>query len=128
MTQEIIARLKIISADRTPEMITEAIGVECDRSWHVGDARKDTTIIEKNNGWILHSGLSKNASLQEHIEAIWRMLRPAAARIRQLSTMDTVELSCVVYSSSIPALSFDNQTIERLAELGAGLDIDLYVT
>ena len=122
MTQETIIRLKIISTNRTPEMISEAIALECDNSWHIGDVRKHTTIIEKNNGWILHSGLPKNASMKEHIEALWRKLKSAIVPIRHLSMTDTVELSCVIYSSSIPALFFDNPIINRLAELGAGLD------
>jgi hypothetical protein len=127
MTEETIVRLKIVSIHRTPETVTEVLGLQCDRFWHCGDTRADTIIIEKNNGWVLHSGLPKTAPLEEHIEAILRILTPFKEKIKSLSCTDTVELSCVLYASHPPALSFGHSTINRLAELGASLDIDLYV-
>jgi hypothetical protein len=128
MTQETIVRLKILSRTRTPEMITDALGLQCDKCWRSGDARKHTTIIEKNNGWILHSGLPKTAGLDAHIKGLLDILEPAKKTIRDLSMTETVELSVVVYSSALPALSFGCEIISRLAEFGASMDIDLYVT
>jgi hypothetical protein len=126
MIQETIVRLKIISGTRSPEMITEAIGLQCDKWWHYGDKREHTIIVEKNNGWVLHSGLPRTASLDEHIDALWRILEPVKAKIRCLASTELVELSCVIYSSFSPALYFECSVINRLAELGAGMDIDLY--
>lgn len=128
MNEETIVRLKILSTNRRPEMVTEFLGLQCDKCWHCGDTRTHTTIIEKNNGWLLHSGLPKTAPLEEHIEAILAILAPFKEKIRSLSSADTVELSCVVYAARPPSLNFEQSTIARLAELGASLDIDLYIT
>ena len=128
MINETKVRLKILSQTRTPEMITAAVGLQCDKWWHVGDIRKHTTIIEKNNGWVLHSGLPTTADLESHIKVLLDILEPAKEIIRDISVTTIVEFSVVIYSASPPALNFERSTIKRLAELGAGMDIDLYVT
>lgn len=126
MTEEIIVRLKILSVTHTPDQITSITGLRCGRSWLLGDKRGTTTIVEKCNGWILNSSLAKDASLVEHIEDVLAQAAPAAAEIRSLSEHSEVELSCVIYSFSPPALNFERAIIERICSLGASLDIDLY--
>jgi hypothetical protein len=126
MNPEIIVRLKITSPRRTPQEISDAIGLDCDRSWRIGDKRGNTLIIENTNGWVLNSNSGKNASLEMHIDELLGRLSIHADRIRSLTDHETVELSCVVYAFSPPALNFDQSVIQRLARLGASLDIDLY--
>lgn len=127
MTQETIVRLKVISTELVPELVSAAIGISCDRCWRIGDLRPKTIIKEKQNGWILDSGLPRTATLDEHINALLSILEPRADSVRQLSVASTVELSCVVYSDHNPGLSFDASVIAKIARLGAGLDIDLYI-
>lgn len=128
MTQETIVRLKILSHTHLPETITARLGVQCDKWWRAGDTRMHTTIVEKDNGWVLHSGLPRTADLDAHIKSLLDALEPVKETIRVLSTTETVELSVAIYSPSVPALSFNTSAIARIAEFGAGLDIDLYVT
>jgi len=125
--QETIVRLKVLSNDQTPEMVTEATGLQCDRCWHIGDTRPHTTIKEENHGWVLDSGLSKATCLEEQISALLSVIGTRANALKVLSATDTVELSCVIYASAAPALNFDRSVIGKLALLGASLDIDLYI-
>lgn len=46
---------------------------------------------------------------------------------QSLSAMATLELSCVVYAESVPALYFDKTVIQKLGSMGVALDIDLYI-
>jgi hypothetical protein len=126
MTEQTIVRLKILSVAHTPEQITGITGLQCDRSWLIGDKRRETAIVEKCNGWILNSDLSKDASLDAHIENILGQVSSVAERIRKLSEQAEIELSCVIYSSTPPALNFEKSVIVRLNALGSSLDIDLY--
>jgi len=61
------------------------------------------------------------------MEAILRIFEPVKIAVKNLSMTETVEMSVVIYAPSEPALCFDKMTMERIAELGAGMDIDLYV-
>jgi hypothetical protein len=54
MMQETIVVLTVASTTTTPEMVTEALGIACDRSWHIGDVRASTVITEWNHGWELN--------------------------------------------------------------------------
>jgi hypothetical protein len=127
MTDEIIVRLKVTSASRTPEQISDATGILCDHSWRIGEKRGKTSIIEKTNGWILNSKMPKNAPLEAHIEELLGRLIVRADRIRALSEQETVEFSCVIYASAPPSLNFNKSVIQRVCQLGASLDVDLFL-
>ena len=127
MGDEAIARLKILSTVRTAEEITKTLGIACDRCWRKGDTRAKTSIIEQKNGWILDSGMPRSAALSTQIESLLARLFPRAAEIKLLSRDDEVELSCVVYAASPPALNFTHPILHQLSEMGASLDIDLYI-
>jgi hypothetical protein len=44
-----------------------------------------------------------------------------------MSATCIVEISCVIYANAAPALNFDKSVVDKLARLGASLDIDLYI-
>ena len=127
MTDEIIVRLKVTSASRTPEQISDATGILCDHSWRIGEKRGKTILVEKTNGWVLNSKMPKNAPLEAHIEELLGRLLVHADRIRALSEQETVEFSRVIYASAPPSLNFSRSVIQRVCQLGASLDMDLYL-
>lgn len=127
MAEKNIVRLKITSIKRTPEQISKVVGCSCDRSWRIGDKRGKTIIVEKVNGWVLDSALPKSASLETHIEKILERVTRQSDKIRRLSKQECVELSCVIYAASPPALNFDKKVVRQIAQLGANLDVDLYI-
>ena len=127
MTDEIIVRSKVTSASRTPEQISDATGILCDHSWRIGEKRRKTILVEKTNGWVLNSKMPKNAPLEAHIEELLGRLLVHADRIRALSEQETVEFSCVIYASAPPSLNFNKSVIQRVCQLGASLDMDLFL-
>ena len=120
-------RLKVTSASRTPEQISDATGILCDHSWRIGEKRGKTILVEKTNGWVLNSKMAKNAPLEAHIEELLRRLVVHADRSRALSEQETVEFSCVIYASAPPSLNFNKSVIQRICQLGASLDMDLFL-
>ena len=127
MTDEIIVRLKVTSASRTPEQISDATGMLCDHSWRIGEKRGKTILVEKTNGWVLNSKMPKNAPLEAHFEELLGRLLVHEDRIRALSEQETVEFSCVIYASAPPSLNFNKSVIQRVCQLGASLDMDLFL-
>lgn len=120
-------RLKIVSQDLTAEEITVFTGLKPDRTWKIGDLRPKTIIKEKQNGWLIQSLLSKEESLESHVENLLNRLRPFASKLLELSTKVEIQFSCVAYDVSPPALFFKKDIIAQISALGASLDIDLYI-
>ena len=125
--QETVVRLFVLSTDQGPDEITATIGLSCDRCWRIGDERPHTIIREDKNGWVLSSGLPKTAKLEDHIDALLSMLDSRSRAVKSLTSTSEVILSCAVYANTPPALYFDASVINRLAHLGASLDIDMYI-
>lgn len=124
---ETIVRLKIRSCSQTAGTITQTLRIEPDRAWSIGDLRPHTTIAEPDHGWVRHSGLPRNATLAEHIEELLKTLRPASESIKKLSSTEYVEVSVVIYAASCPTLHIEPLLLQQMSDLGAALDIDLYI-
>jgi hypothetical protein len=126
MIPETIVRLRITSCTHSPEFISEALGILCDKSWHLGDTRPKTTIKEIANGWILNSGLDKSTPIEDQLESLLKRIAPCSDKIELTLPDALIEVSCVIYADSPPALNFDKSIIDGISSLHASLDIDLY--
>ena len=115
-----------MSEHKSPEQIGEELGVPADKSWHKGDHRPKTGLLEKENGYEFQATPAMDVSLEEQTDALLRRLDPIAEKIRALRC-DHVQLTCVVYASEVPSIHFPSSVIERLSRLGASIDVDLYI-
>ena len=104
------------------------LGLAYDKSWRIGDKRGRSGIIQKNNGWVLTSKVSSSAPLEDHISDLLVRLADHTDAIREISRRDEVELSCVIHAAHPPPLNFSKDLVHNLSQLGASLDIDLYLT
>jgi acetylglutamate kinase len=125
---EVHVNLNIFSDTLTPEKISELTGIDADKFWLAGDRRKDTQIIEKENGWAIKSFLNKDDDLEAHIQDMRRRLSGKEGIIKSISELAgcDIQLSGVIYGSDTPALCFDKDVIGWLGSIGASLDIDIY--
>ena len=127
MNKKTFVCLKIRSGGLTPEEITGIIGIKCDSSWKVADLRSKTAIKEKDNGWVIESGIDEKEDLMLHIKTLLKRVNPYAKEINFLSQNNLVEFSCAIYSKHIPELYFEKNILSQISELGACFDIDLYL-
>lgn len=123
-------RLMVISESVSPEQISRQLGVRGDETWRIGDKRKNTDILEKENGWGLHSKKESTMNLEDHIENIRDLIKGFESNFKILSdALDCeVQLSCVVYFKDEPPLLFEKEVINWLNSIAASLDIDLYLS
>jgi len=124
---EVIVRLMILSETQTPEQITALIGLASDKSWRVGETRPKTTMVEKNNGWVVDSQMPRSSALSCQVTRLLDRLSPFRRQIRKLARYEKTVFSCVVYSDRRPPLVFSKKDIFGIAGLGAALDIDVYL-
>lgn len=122
-----IVRLRIVSATMNPEAITQAVGLPCDMCLRMGEPRvPGARILAKENEWLLHSGLPKSATFQQHVNTMLDLVEGSRHAIRRLSETETVEFSIVMYCRESPDTHLDREAVARIAALGASIDIDLY--
>lgn len=124
---EIYASLRVLSIVLSARELVQALGVVPDKQWGIGDTREKTSIRRKENGWEIVSALPLSAGIEEHINALLLRAEAAAEAFNLLGEDACVLLSCAVYCESVPALFLSAEVVKRLAAIGAGLDLDVYV-
>lgn len=107
--------------------ITACLGVNCSESWRKGDVIQGSTCDRRFNGWMLRSPLTE-PDLERHVGWLLERLPGDLEKLRNVTDDWESELACAVYArDETPALNIPNNQIQRLAKLGTGIDIDLYV-
>jgi len=117
----------IRATDLPLEEISELMGVTPSESWRRGDAGRWNP-SRPDSGWCLHSPLPRTElSLHRHVCAVLELLEPRRAVVQKLSGRFAAWLVCVgYYTHSAPGLGLTATEVRGLADLGLGLDCDLY--
>lgn len=115
----------------------ESEGGEQERNWkqdklltpgEVGKLQRGG-IRKKHNGWRLNSKLEKSAELEYHIKSVLEQLQVGWLPLVELCSQYYAEIAGVIYywNGSVPAIHFDKNIMQQVAELNAEIDVDLYV-
>ncbi|MEE4666906.1 DUF4279 domain-containing protein [Pseudomonas alliivorans] len=126
---ESLARLMITSDHMTSSQITDFIGFAGDNIWNAGDSKADAKVVESDSGLVFQSRLARSLDLSFHIGSIMSRLKGAERELLSFSALSgcEIQLSCVVYSDSAPPLNFEKAVMRWVGDIGASLDIDLYL-
>ena len=128
MSAEIIVRLKIQSSDCDPQKITDMLAQVPDKSWIKGERRANTLSAEPMNGWVLNSGASADTSINHQARALFsRLGNLGCLALANTRGRFEIELSCVIYDSTMPALYLDPDVVAMTASIGAAIDFDVYM-
>lgn len=127
---EISVAFTLTDFDCDPEEITARVGITPTKTWIMGDfINKKKTIKYEYNGWKVHSKLDKEADLESHIISVLAQLKPGWQSLVKISQSYYTEISCAIYlysDNQLPAIHFNQEILQQIAELNAEIDIDLY--
>ena len=130
MTVEIEASLTLTGENFIPDEISALLDKVPTKTWKTGDLISPrSTLRRKHNGWSLSSNVEDIYYLEAHVKSIFEQLRSSWESLVDLCHLYDAEISCVVYvdvGDSVPAIHFDQGTIQKVAELNAEIDVDLY--
>jgi hypothetical protein len=127
---ELKVRFLITSQVLTPDQISASVGVSPSRTWIKGQkVHQKATKTYSHNGWVLIAeARGAHASAETLADEILRgidMHRMLAFKSEHADA--EFELSIIVYlSQSAPAVSLSPAQVGALANLGAGIDVDIY--
>ncbi len=108
--------------------ITAKVGLEPTKVWIAGEPRaQGVTITNEENGWAIILSDEDATDAEPIVLRLLSVLDSGKEAIRELSAAYHIEIGCVVRAVDfVPALHFEHDTLNQIAELGAALDIDLY--
>ena len=141
MKNDIYATLSIYSKKITAEQITHKLGLAPHKSWIKGNRkvllnrktgeRRILPAVHKEHLWELKSKSSSTISLDVPVRQLLIRLKPYSKMIKRLSAQPNVnvQLSGVIYwyQDSTPPLNFKKEILRAINDLGASLDLDLYM-
>jgi hypothetical protein len=129
MKSEVSISLNIIGEDLDPDSITEKIGIEPSSIWRKGELIDPRAILRyKENGWGMSSPLKNSNDLEDLTRSLLEKLSGCWDKLTEICSNYYTELSCVIYvSDGVPAIHFEADILEKLNQLNAAIDVDLYV-
>jgi len=108
-----------------PEHITQQLKTKPDESWTPGEGQNN------NFGWALDSGWEESLDLGAQAQKTLDRLNYRIGILQQWATTNRQQLNlelacCVEISGSTPSINFSPQLLQRVASLGASIDVDVY--
>lgn len=116
-----------------PDRITQALGLQPSVTWREGEPRlAQGPLMNDTDGWAIRTDYEESLNLPSHVDRILDVVHPLSGQIRKLCSELKLEaeLECVVRIArserqSVPIMNFESNVINRMADLGADLDIDI---
>ena len=120
--------IHVFSPNLIPDEIGNEIGLDADRKIFKGTPRGKSPILKhQEHVWIIDSKANEKSPIDDHIVNLRNRLGKYGAKIYELKSSCTIQCVCIVICDSAPPLNFPNDLINWLSEIGASLDVDLYI-
>lgn len=113
----------------SPDAVTRLLGVTPTKIWSEGDRMPPSKIKRKSNGWSLRSSATPTiADLEAHVRWLLSHLPHGLDALKQDCGNWYAEISVVVdLRDGAPVLHLPAELLGRLANIGASIDVDMYV-
>jgi hypothetical protein len=126
---EVSVFLVLSEFEESPSVISKIISLSPTNVWVRGDRISEKTKnVHHENGWDIISPCDiYNPILEEHAAALLDLVEPHFDSFCRLpSTVETQLVCCVTDYNRTAILSFSANTIKRLAQINASIDISYY--
>jgi len=113
-----------------PDNVSEKLGISPTKTWRLGEPIQKTLLSYKHDGWCLSSDEVDTLDLDEQFTKIWNIIQPYNSTIVDICDELNLhaEIACAVdvEDDQYPVLHFKRESIKRISELNAEIDIDIY--
>jgi len=124
--------LSVISENENVSLkkLLETSGIEPTRKWERGEKRTYGRGTYCFSGFIVRPDETTAGEVEEKIEKLVNLLHPHQEDILKLLKIADVSLEIVYcgYKDTMWGLNFKSELIQKIAELGISIDIDLYAS
>src|ERR1051325_184314 len=129
MSQESIRSYFVIwGTECNPDEITRETGITPTKMWRTGDLRyAKTGKHHADSGWRIDAPDIVEPTLNAHLERLLDLLWHARSYLQTLETLCQLQATVIIHCNGTPPpMDVTAANIDRLASLGASIDIDLY--
>ena len=129
MNNSSYTEVDISSLTLTPDEMNSILGMKYDHYHIKGNSRSKTTIKATYHRWIIYSRISRELPIEAHVEDLLARIIPIRDTIKKISKHSDVNVSfgCVIHTKDRMEFIFTNEQISIINDLGASIDIDLYL-
>lgn len=131
MHSEIKVSLILFDFKCPADQLSSQLGLEPTSVWASGDATNEKApwIVYDTNGWEVSSNMPKSCSMEEHVDAILKIIRDRSEAIYALAGECQVQLSCCVrsFEGDRPGINLRSDQMKELAHINASVDVDLLI-
>jgi hypothetical protein len=118
-----------------PDEVTSLLGIQPTQTWRLGDLVPRTILHRKHDAWLFSTGYETldeehSVDVTSQVHRLVDQIQPNTAKLKEICTRLQLEpaLNCVLYieGNDRPAVHFDPDIVQWLAQLQAEIDINLY--
>lgn len=125
------AEFRIMGDELRPQEVTEALGLEPSETWCRGDPIRGTSRHRTYASWGLYFAPEETLDIQPLLEKIESTFLPKTEAIRRLRSRFDIEISVdlviVIEDAAPPGACFEPRFLKLLSDIGARLDLDMYI-
>ena len=124
----IFVRFSLAGTDLVPSAVSRELELEPDETWDATDLWRTGQPVGQGI-WVLTSSLSPSAGFEWALDTLLARMRPAWVPLRRLSRRYGGAFEVGVHFSGAqgPQISVRRDVTEAIADLGASLELDIYV-
>lgn len=127
MDNEIKVRFVLLGFEQDPGAVTDLLQIEPTETWQLGEPMLPSPVrVHKENGWALSAQRDSTTGVGDQVNDLLDRLEKARDSLNSLVGTYR-EFSCVIFAyDGVPEIHFSSDTLKRISNLGASIDVDLY--
>ncbi|KKC50155.1 hypothetical protein VE23_24415 [Paenibacillus sp. D9] len=121
----------IYGDDFNPQIITDQLNIQPHTSWRKGDSVEGKPIVRKKSCWSFSTGYQESLDINDQLSEIIERFQGESEKLIELKKAHNLEIlvSIVINieENQKPAMNFNKEAISFIHQIGAEVDIDLYI-
>lgn len=120
------ASLRIYSHSKSPDEISDALGLVFDSGWKAGESRKGSKYVHKENGWALDEYCDDAEEFMTVVESLLLRFSHRRCEVAEIGDVYRACIVCTILAPRPPGVILPLKVIDELAKARLSLGIDMY--
>ena len=126
-SKRLFISLRITDFSCPPSDIADALQLSPTDGWDIGGKSKNSNRVRKNNGWIFQKSFESLEDMSSKITEFIKEFYDKIDGIKKIGSHKSQLYIALYLSGEVNCgISLSPHTIDRMSELGFGLDVDIY--